>query len=110
MTDRSQRPILADDQVARRMRLLRDLQAALARMGVHSVLARNHRLVLRWYSAGPFGPSGPTDPELHVFTPSGTAVATTDGTAYRLASGFNYPAADPAAAAAMVRDHAAGRC
>jgi hypothetical protein len=86
------------------MRLLRDLQSALADLGVRSVLARNHRLVLRWPGVGSFGSSGLTDPELHVFASSGSAVAITDGTDDRLASGLNCPAADPAAAAAMVRD------
>jgi hypothetical protein len=102
-----QKPVLTEDEATRRVVLLGDLQAALAGIGVPSVLARNHRLVLRWYSSGPFGPSGLTDPELYVFASSGTSVATTDGTAYHLAGVRTCPAADPAAAAAVVRDHTA---
>jgi len=100
--------ILATAEVTRRMLLLAELQDALTALGVRSVLARNHRLVLR-YNRVPSGPSGMTDPQLHVFTPDGTCVATTDGTTYRLASGRQCPAADPAAAATFIRhgQHAA---
>src|SRR6266700_7965091 len=95
-------PILTKAEVSRRMLLLADLQVALAAQEIHSVLARNHRLVLR-YNRVPSGPSGMTDPQLHIFAPDGTCVATTDGTAYRLASGRQCPAADPAAAATFMR-------
>lgn len=95
-------PILAQAEVARRMLLLADLQAALAAQEIHSVLARNHRLVLQ-YNRVPSGPSGPTDPQLHIFTPGGTDIATTDGSTYNLASGEKYPADDPAAAATLIR-------
>jgi len=44
-----------------------------------------------------------TDPELHILAPAGTHIATTDGTTYRLASSQEYPAADPATAAACIR-------
>ena len=103
-------PILAKAEVTRRMLLLAELQDALAALGVRSVLARNHRLVLQ-YNRVPSGPSGMTDPQLHIFAPDGTCVATTDGTAYRLASGRQCPAADPAAAATFMRhgQHAAPR-
>src|SRR6185437_16165759 len=107
MCDSGHKPILTDNEVARRALLLRGLQTALTDIGMPCVLVRNHKLVLRWHSAGPFGPSGPTDPELHVFTSSGTTVATTDGTAYHFASGHDCPAADPDAAAALICDHAA---
>ncbi len=99
-------PILIGPEAARRLLLLSDLQTALARLGIRSVLARTHRLVLRPPTA-PCAPSGQTNPRLHIFTPAGTTVATTDGTAYHLASGHDCPAADPAAAATLIRDHAA---
>lgn len=95
-------PILAEGEAARRMLALAELQAALQAQQVRSVLARNHRLVLQ-YSAGPWEPSGLTNPHLHVFGPDGTDIATTDGMTYRLASGPEYPAADPAAAATAIR-------
>ena len=99
-------PILTGPEAARRLLLLSDLQTALAGLGIRSVLARTHRLVLR-PPAAPCGPSGQVNPQLHIFTPAGTAVATTDGTAYHLASGQDCPAADPAAAATLIRKHAA---
>lgn len=101
-------PILAEAEAARRMLALAELQTTLAARGVRSVLARNHRLVLR-YNEGPCTPSGLTDPALHVLAPDGTStIATTDGTAYRLASGAECTAGDPAAAADLVL-HAAPR-
>jgi hypothetical protein len=103
-------PILATAELTRRMLLLADLQDALAALGVRSVLARHHRLVLQ-YNRVPSGPSGMTDPQLHILTAGGSDIATTDGTAYRLASGGQCPASDPAAAATFIRhgQHAAGR-
>jgi hypothetical protein len=100
--------ILTQDEATLRLRLLAELQTTLAGQGIRCVLARTHRLVLRWRTSGPFGPCGLTDPQLHIFTPAGTTIATTDGTAYHLASGQDCPAADPAAAAALIRGHAAG--
>lgn len=94
--------ILEDSEVARRMLLLAGLQARLARLGVRSVLARRHRLVLRFNDPPPLAPSGPTEPTLHVFAPGGTQIATTDGNVYRLDSGLELPASDPAAAAASI--------
>jgi len=99
--------ILTDAEVGRRMLLLAELQAAMATLGVHCVLARNHRLVLR-YNDGPYGPSGLTDPDLHIFTPRGTDTATTDGTVYRLASGGEYSVADPSIAATAIRRSLSG--
>src|SRR6266700_7949177 len=89
------------------MHLLAELQDALTDLGVRSVLARHHRLVLQ-YNRVPSGPSGLTDPELHILAPAGTDIVTTDivttdGTTYRRASGQQYPVADPAAAAALIR-------
>ncbi len=102
-------PILATAEVTRRMLLLGELQEALAALGVRSVLARNHRLVLQ-YNRVPYGPCGMTDPQLHVFTPDGTCVATTDGTTFHLASGRQCPADDPAAAATFVRHGVHAQC
>ncbi len=66
------------------------------------MLARHHRLVLRYYQA-PLDPSGLTDPQLRIFTPNGdTAVVTTDGSTYRLGSGQEYPVTSTAAAAAAI--------
>ncbi|HXP20789.1 MAG TPA: hypothetical protein VN840_14190, partial [Streptosporangiaceae bacterium] len=44
-------------------------------------------------------PSGPTDPQLHIFTPDGTDIATTRGSTYHFASGHAHPADDPSRAA-----------
>jgi hypothetical protein len=94
--------ILDDQDAALRLLVLTDLQAALAGSGVQAVLARNHRLVLR-YSQAPLAPSGLTNPALHIFGPVGKRVATTDGITYRLDDGQEYPATDPAALAAHIR-------
>jgi len=74
-------PILTGPDAARRLLLLSDLQTALAGLGIRSVLARTHRIVLR-PPAAQCDPSGQVNPRLHIFTPAGTAIATTDGTAY----------------------------
>ncbi len=95
-------PILPRAEANRRMLLLADLQAALAAHEIRSVLARNHRLVLRSEPV-PCEPSSPTDPQLHIFAHDGTDIATTDGTTYSLASGTKYPAGDPAATAALMQ-------
>jgi hypothetical protein len=103
-------PVLEECEATRRVLLLSELQAALAAFGVQSIRASRHRLVLRYSDPPPLMRSGPTDPTLHVFTPAGTRVATTDGTVYRLDDGQEYPAADPAAAAAAIcRTHATPR-
>jgi hypothetical protein len=91
------RPILSEAEVTLRMGLLTDLQDALAVWGVQAVLARRRRLVLR--ANQPVTPSGPTDPQLHMFAPGGADVAATDGSTYRFGSGGEYPANDPAGAA-----------
>jgi hypothetical protein len=83
------------------MLALGELQAALSALGVRCVLARNHRLVLR-YNRARSAPSGLTDPKLHILAPEGTRIATTDATAYRLDNGQEYSASDPAAAAAAL--------
>jgi hypothetical protein len=103
-------PVLAKAEVSRRMLLLAELQGALARRDIHSVLARNHRLVLQ-YKSSPCQPSGLTDPRLYIFLPGGTDSATTDGTSYHLAIGRQYLASDPAAAADLILhgQHAASR-
>src|SRR6266567_3044223 len=78
-------PILTQAAVERRMLLLAELQDALTDLGVRSVLARNHRLVLQ-YNRGPSGPSGLTEPQLYIFASEGIDIATTDGSTYNLAS------------------------
>ena len=83
------------------MELLAALQTELEAAGVRCVLARTHRLVLR-YNLAPLAPSGLTDPQLHIFTPGSKDTATTDGLVYRLASGREHPAGDPSAAACEI--------
>ncbi len=95
-------PILTEAEAARRMLLLADLQAALAAEDIHSVLARNHRLVLR-SGRTPCERSGPTDPQLHLFLPAGPTIATIDGAAYSVDSGQTSPVDDPRAAATLIR-------
>ena len=94
-------PVLPDAEVARRVTLLADLQAALTALKVQSVLARNHRLVLLSAGNGP-EPSGPTSPQLHIFFDDGTVIATTDGTRYEFTAAPARPAGDPQAAAASL--------
>jgi hypothetical protein len=99
--------VLASREARTRAVLLADLQSSLAALGVRSVLARRHRLVLHGGRTTPIGarpePSGPIDPELHILGPDATEIATTDGATYHVASGNKYPAADPAAAAISIR-------
>jgi hypothetical protein len=94
-------PILDETEVTHRMLRLGELQSALSGLGIECVLARNHRLVLR-YNTVPCEPSGLTNPELHIFTPRGTTTATTDGTTYLFGDGRQLPAGNPAAAAALI--------
>ena len=93
--------VLAETEVSQRVLLLAELHAALAAWGIRCVLARKHRLVLR-YDVARCGPSGPVNPELHIFAADSADIATTDGATYSLASGGRYPVDDPAAAAAAV--------
>jgi hypothetical protein len=60
-------PILTREEASRRAALLADLQSALEAHEVSSVLARRHRLVLQGVRTK-CEPSGPTDPQLHIFT------------------------------------------
>ena len=106
MPDNAQRAgpdevILSAAEAGRRMELLAALQTALKAAGVRCLLARKHRLVLR-YNSAPYRPSGLTDPQLHIFTPGGKDTATTDGLVYRLATGRELSADDPSAAAAEI--------
>lgn len=55
-------PLLDEPEAARRVLLLAELKAALAEQGTRSVLARNHRLVLRYNDPPPLEPSGLTNP------------------------------------------------
>jgi hypothetical protein len=102
-----QAPVLPPPEAATRIALLTELQAALTRLGVQSMLARRHRLVLR-YADNPVPPSGPTNPTLHVFAAS-TLTVSTDSTTYRISTGQELPAGDPAAAAALIFQHPAGQ-
>jgi len=103
VTSRSQpdQPTLTHSEAARRQAQLAGLQSALADLGVTSVIARHHRLVLRSPDA-PRCLSGQTDPALHVLTPDGTRTVTTDGTSYRLNTGADFPVADPNATAGLI--------
>ena len=89
-------PVLADTEVSHRMRLLSELQAALAVHGVEAVLARTHRLVLK-YGASPCPASGLINPKLHILSPR-PGIATTDGCTYYLSWGQTFPVTDPIAA------------
>lgn len=91
-------PILPDAEVARRVALLAELQAALDALGVQAVLVRNRRIVLRAAGSGR-EPCGPTDPQLHIFLRDGTEIATTDGALYEFSTGPTHPVSDPQAAA-----------
>ena len=93
--------ILTPRYAAARMALLAELQTALTGLGVQCVLARRHRLVLR-YTDKPVSPSGLTDPTLHVFALGGTHTVSTDGTTYRPSAGEEIPADDPPAVAAAL--------
>lgn len=97
------RPILDEPEVTRRVLLLAELQGALAAHGVRSLLVRNRRIVLRSAGTG-LERSGPTDPQLHVYTADATEIVTTDGTLYEFSAGPAHPAADPQAAAASLTD------
>jgi hypothetical protein len=73
-------PILDEAEVDSRMMLLAELQAAIEARGIRCVLARNHKLVLRYNEASP-APSGPTEPRLYIFVGAQRRdSATTDGT------------------------------
>lgn len=100
MAARMMPEVLAETEAGRRVHLLAELQAAFDELGVRCVLARRHRLVL-WFDQSPCPPSGLLSPQLHIFSGRGD-IATTDGEIYRLRSGGEYPAADPAAAAVSV--------
>jgi hypothetical protein len=97
----TQAPILTPPDAAARMALLAELQATLTRLGIQCVLARHHRLVLR-YAEGPVPPSGLTNPTLHVVAAGGTETITTDGATYRLSTGQELPADDSVSAAALI--------
>ena|ERR1700722_18652937 len=94
-------PVLDQAEAGHRMLLLAELRSALANLGVRSVLARNHRLVLR-YNEAPLNPSGLTNPRLHIFCPGGTRAAVTDGISYQMDNGEGFPTSDPAAVAAQL--------
>jgi hypothetical protein len=94
--------VLEEPEAARRELLLAELQAALSALGLQSIRARRHRLVLRYNDPLRHLPSGPVSPTLHIFGPDRTHVATTDGTGYQLDDGREFPVTEPAAAAAAI--------
>ena len=99
-------PILDPAEAARRTFLLSELRSALEVLGICGVLARNHRLVLR-YNDAPLEPSGLTDPELRLPALHGFSIITTDGSAYAFADGRRYPVGDLPAVAAEISQYAA---
>jgi hypothetical protein len=107
MTSRG-RPVLEDAEAERRRLLLARLQSVFLELGIECMLARNHKLVLR-YSDGAAGPNGLTDPALWVFLPSGTVTITTDGADYQLDDSREFPVADTSAAAAAICQSCASR-
>jgi hypothetical protein len=96
------RPILTKAQIDMQLLLLAALHSALAERNIRCVLARTHRLVLR-YSAAPLAASGPTEPQLYVFFIPGQkpGIVTTDGVNYRFGSD-EFPVDDPVAAAVAI--------
>ena len=101
-------PILSPDEADRRLRRLAQLQASLTGRGVRCLLARRHRLVLLSNGGGRSGPSGLTNPQLHIFLDDGTRVATTDGTRYLLDGSQRSSGGDPLAAADHILRRVAG--
>jgi hypothetical protein len=91
-------PVLPAAEVTRRVTLLAELQDAFTAHDVQAVLVRNRRIVLRATGTG-LEPSGPTNPQLHVFLGDGTEIATTDGTQYEFTTGPAHLIGDPQAAA-----------
>jgi hypothetical protein len=97
------RPTILDREEAnRRKAALARLQDELADLGVESVLVGRH--VLRLSGPGPWQPSGPADPELHVLATNWRCTVTTDGERYQLINGAKHPADDPAGAARHLLD------
>jgi hypothetical protein len=93
-------PVLATAEAQRRAGLLGTLRDALAERSIETVLVTRRRIVLRADMSG--GPSGPTDPSLHIFGGAGVEIVRTDGTQFIFASGNAYPATNPRAAAVSV--------
>ena len=96
-------PVLDGTEADRRAIVLVELQSALDGLGIRCVLARRHRLVLRYNDPPPLAPSGPVSPTLHIFAPGRTFTASTDGTVYWLDDDRRFPVGNPAAAAAAIR-------
>jgi hypothetical protein len=96
-------PILFEADVSQRMHLLAELRQALSANGVESVLARNHRLVLR-YNEPSCAPSGLTDPTLHILGGDHAATVTTNGTVYSLPGGRQCSVSNPAQAALSIAE------
>jgi hypothetical protein len=95
-------PVLDEPEADRQALMLAELQAALTELDVNTVLARRHRLILRFSHPSPLAPSGPTSPTLHIFAPDGTRTAMADGSVYQLDDGRTFPLGDPATVAAAI--------
>ena len=93
------RRILTAAEAERRSDLLGALRDVLDMRGIPSVLARRRTIVLR--GKAPFGPSGLTDPELHVLA-SAHLIITTDGAEYRSSDGWTHTTSDVTGAATLV--------
>lgn len=93
--------LLPEEQVIRRLALLAELRDALSAQGIGSVVARNHRIVLR-FNASPYEPSGLTNPGLHILGGERIEAVTTDGAAYHLPGNRQCSVSDPAGAALMI--------
>jgi hypothetical protein len=96
--------VLGTAEAQRRAGLLGTLGDALAERSVETVLVRRWSIVLRADMSG--GPSGPTNPALHIFAGDGMEVVTTDGTEYRFASTAVHQLGDMHSAAESVPDAA----
>src|ERR1700761_2377828 len=99
--DESQSLVLPDAEAVLRQRQLADVQIELHSRGVKAVQARHHRLALSGRAIS-YGPSGQTDPVLHVFGPSGARKVTTDGESFWLDGSESFPIDDVAELAAVI--------
>lgn len=98
--EQATRRVLTSDEADRRKAVLTRLRDELATRGIESVLAGRHTLILS--GCGPWAPSGPGDPELHVLGVGGRCIVATDGQRYQFAEGSTHSADDPSGAAGYV--------
>lgn len=103
---------LSQTEADRRKAILDLLKQALSVRMISSELVGRRTLVLHSPKGpGPHSqPARQADPQLYVFADDAVQVVTTDGWAYRFASGFTYPVADPGAAARLLARSIGGRC